>query len=67
MPALTRTVLHRPRLAASVSLAARDLRAQSHFETRTWWQQLCAIRREKFDRILPEAMRDNGTTSGSPR
>jgi Xaa-Pro aminopeptidase len=34
--------------------------AQSHLEARNRWERLCQIRREKFDRILPEAMRENG-------
>jgi Xaa-Pro aminopeptidase len=33
--------------------------AQSHLEARNRWERLCQIRREKFDRILPEAMREN--------
>jgi len=36
------------------------LSAQSHLESRNRWARLCEIRREKFDRILPEAMRENG-------
>jgi len=40
--------------------AALPLRAQSHLEARNRWARLCEIRREKFDRILPEAMRENG-------
>jgi Xaa-Pro aminopeptidase len=34
--------------------------AQSHLDARNRWARLCQIRREKFDRILPEAMRENG-------
>ncbi len=34
--------------------------AQSHLEARNRWARLCEMRREKFDRILPEAMRENG-------
>jgi Xaa-Pro aminopeptidase len=29
-------------------------------EARRRWERMCQIRAEKFDRILPEAMRDNG-------
>jgi Xaa-Pro aminopeptidase len=29
-------------------------------ESRQRWERLCQIRHEKFDRILPEAMRENG-------
>lgn len=29
-------------------------------EAKVRWDRLCQIRREKFDRILPEAMRENG-------
>jgi len=59
MPALTRTHLRRVLVAASLALAARDLGAQSQLEARSRWERLCTIRREKFDRILPEAMREN--------
>lgn len=41
-------------------VTALPLRAQSHLESRNRWARLCEIRREKFDRILPEAMRENG-------
>ncbi len=34
--------------------------AQSHLEAYNRWARLCEMRREKFDRILPEAMRENG-------
>ena len=33
---------------------------QSTNEARTRWDRLCQIRKEKFDYILPEAMRENG-------
>jgi Xaa-Pro aminopeptidase len=48
-------------LAAVVLSAggAPALRAQSHLEARNRWERLCQIRRDKFDRILPEAMREN--------
>ncbi|MGQ0647853.1 MAG: M24 family metallopeptidase [Gemmatimonadaceae bacterium] len=32
---------------------------QPHHDARYRWERLCQIRREKFDRILPEAMREN--------
>ncbi len=44
-------------LLCGASLAAG---AQSQYESRNRWARLCEIRREKFDRILPEAMRENG-------
>ncbi len=50
-------------ITASVVLtpgAPRAAGAQSHLEARNRWARLCEIRREKFDRILPEAMRENG-------
>ena len=59
MPALTRTHLRRLLVAATLALVARDLGAQSQLEARSRWERLCTIRREKFDRILPEAMREN--------
>jgi Xaa-Pro aminopeptidase len=54
--------MRRPLLLASLlALAATPrLEAQSHLESRNRWARLCEIRREKFDRILPEAMRENG-------
>lgn len=33
---------------------------QSHLEARNRWARTCQMRHEKFDRILPEAMRENG-------
>lgn len=45
---------------ALTAFAAAPARAQSHLEARNRWARLCEIRREKFDRILPEAMRENG-------
>jgi Xaa-Pro aminopeptidase len=35
------------------------LAAQSHLDARNRWARMCQIRKEKFDRILPEAMREN--------
>jgi Xaa-Pro aminopeptidase len=56
--------MRRHRLSALALLAALTatpaLSAQSHLEARNRWARLCEIRREKFDRILPEAMRENG-------
>ena len=47
-------------LAAAAAFAPLSpLRAQAN-EARTRWDRLCQIRREKFDRILPEALRENG-------
>jgi Xaa-Pro aminopeptidase len=43
------------------ALAAAPLLAQAPAESaRTRWERLCQIRRDKFDKILPSAMRDNG-------
>lgn len=42
---------------AAFLLLACDLTAQ---EARRRWERMCQIRHEKFDRILPEAMRENG-------
>lgn len=56
----------RPTLAALAAITAfslphpRPAGAQSHLEARNRWARLCQIRQEKFDRILPEAMRENG-------
>ncbi|MBI2797046.1 MAG: aminopeptidase P family protein [Gemmatimonadetes bacterium] len=47
-------------LVAGHALAAPPLAAQAPNEARLRWERLCQIRREKFDRILPEAMRENG-------
>ena len=55
----TRTAFYSALLATSLALGSRDLGAQSHLEARNRWERLCTIRREKFDRILPEAMREN--------
>ena len=45
-------------LALTVTLLlASDVSAQ---DARARWDRLCQIRREKFDYILPEAMRENG-------
>lgn len=44
---------------AAVLAAARPAEAQSHLEARNRWARLCEMRRDKFDRILPEAMREN--------
>ena len=46
-------------LLAAFTLATQ-VSAQSHLEARNRWARLCEMRREKFDRILPEAMRENG-------
>jgi len=44
---------------ALTAAGAPNLHAQSHLEARNRWERLCQIRRDKFDRILPEAMREN--------
>lgn len=54
-------MLRRPTgLILALLLAASAAEAQSHYESRNRWARLCEMRREKFDRILPEAMRENG-------
>ncbi len=54
-----RPLLHRLLLAVLIGLFVRlgSLEAQT---SRRRWERQCEIRREKFDRILPEAMRENG-------
>lgn len=42
-----------------VTCITGTLPAQSHLEARNRWERLCTVRREKFDRLLPEAMREN--------
>ncbi|MBM4189035.1 MAG: M24 family metallopeptidase [Gemmatimonadetes bacterium] len=44
-------------LAATLTLVTGPARAQ---EAKRRWERLCQIRQEKFDRILPEVMRENG-------
>nr|MCU0627355.1 hypothetical protein [Gemmatimonadaceae bacterium] len=44
-------------LAPPLPAQLRDDRGPS---ARTRWERLCQIRRDKFDRILPAAMRDHG-------
>lgn len=46
-------------LATSLALPL-GANAQSHLEARNRWARLCQMRVEKFDRVLPEAMRENG-------
>ena len=58
MSASIRTALQRLVVVAIVAASTRDLVAQSQLEARARWERLCTIRREKFDRILPEAMRE---------
>ena len=43
-------------LAASVAMAQRTTLP----EVKIRWDRMCQIRKEKFDHILPEAMRENG-------
>lgn len=62
-PCLSSHVVQRFILAASAAsftaLPPSAGVAQSQLEARNRWERLCTIRREKFDRILPEAMREN--------
>jgi Xaa-Pro aminopeptidase len=44
-------------LALLLVLTADPLQAQ---EARRRWEQMCQIRKDKFDYLLPEAMRENG-------
>lgn len=60
MPVPTAIATRRAIVAAGFLVAAQDLGAQSHLEARNRWERLCTMRREKFDRVLPEAMRENG-------
>ena len=60
MPAMTAAFVRRAFVAACLSVPVHELGAQAHLEARNRWERLCTIRREKFDRILPEAMRENG-------
>lgn len=55
-PLMRRSVL----FAITLALTAAPAMGQSHLESRNRWARLCEMRREKFDRILPEAMRENG-------
>lgn len=56
MPPATRFLLL-PLLTLACGLAPAALEAQ---EARRRWEQMCQIRKDKFDYILPEAMRENG-------
>lgn len=47
-------------LRSALLLIALPLQAQSANEARSRWERLCQIRKEKFEYILPEAMRENG-------
>jgi Xaa-Pro aminopeptidase len=53
--------MSRPASLLLAALLAAPLAAQAPAESaRTKWERLCQIRRDKFDRILPAAMRDHG-------
>ena len=56
IPCLRRAVCRAVCLALLSSL---PLAAQAPNEAKLRWDRLCQIRREKFDRVLPEAMREN--------
>ncbi|MDP1890036.1 MAG: M24 family metallopeptidase, partial [Gemmatimonadaceae bacterium] len=43
-----------------IAAAPTPAAAQARGEARIRWERLCQIRKEKFDHILPEAMRENG-------
>ncbi len=64
--AIQPAALGRARLVGAALLVAlcvvplATARGQGNNEARARWDRLCLIRREKFDRILPEAMRENG-------
>src|SRR5215207_10567195 len=60
MPVLASVLPRRALIAAIFAFAARDLGAQSHLEARNRWERMCQIRKDKFDTILPTAMRENG-------
>lgn len=53
-------MIRRLALVAGLALAATPAAHAQPNDARTRWERLCLIRREKFDRILPEAMRGNG-------
>lgn len=68
MPLLRTLIGGRPRghsarraglFLAALMLPLLATEAQARPQARTRWERLCQIRREKFDRILPEAMREN--------
>mgnify|MGYP005836883363 CR=1 FL=1 len=62
LTALTLVVAHAAALAATllvVPSAAGQGRSAPN-EARVRWERLCQIRKDKFTRILPEAMRENG-------
>jgi hypothetical protein len=54
----------RSRRQVTLLLPAMLLVAQAHHgqaqEARRRWERLCTIRADKFDLVLPQAMRDNG-------
>ena len=50
----------RPLAVAALLLLAGVAAAQPANEAKARWDRLCQIRRDKFDYILPEAMRENG-------
>ncbi len=67
--AMRRPLPHRWRLQlAACALAVpvlaagtpRRIEGQGANQARVRWERLCQIRKDKFDRILPEAMRENG-------
>jgi len=57
---MRRPVLLTLALGLALNAAPAATAAQSHLEARNRWSRLCEMRRDKFDRILPEAMRENG-------
>jgi Xaa-Pro aminopeptidase len=46
-------------VVALIGISVAELNGQSPNEARVRWERLCQIRREKFDYVLPEAMREN--------
>jgi Xaa-Pro aminopeptidase len=52
--------IHPVILAAIMFAAVSSANAQGRPDARSRWERLCQIRRDKFDKILPEAMRENG-------
>lgn len=57
---MRRPVLLALAFGLALTAAPAGSAAQSHLEARNRWSRLCEMRRDKFDRILPEAMRENG-------
>ena len=62
MLTLSRATIRAASLVALMALVAPAAGAQRTTlpEVKIRWDRMCQIRKEKFDHILPEAMRENG-------